>query len=365
MRGGRVIFLVDVIQLDEQAGLRARPVTSGLEDQLASYGVRVQKGLVRDSRYNTHASFSTGFMQYSVPYPFWPKISGPFLARDVAPTSRLESLVLPWPAPLKLDVPLAGEDPLLNALSDEDKDRAEELDGSDVVSAAPSEDPAGEMETADGAPEDAGGEEAETADLTPSEEPGPAAPVVAHILARTSPFSELRMGNYDLAPETNPFRSMSAKLGKSYVVVASLEGRFRSHFADRVVPSADGGEAEPDTTAEAGKLLESQDTQILVMGNSFFLQDNFIVQFPENLLYFQNVVDWLTLGPELIGIRSRGATDRPLKELSDGAKTVIKTVVTLGPALIVVVIGFLRMVSRRRRRAAVEEALRTAIGQRG
>ncbi|MBD3335886.1 MAG: hypothetical protein GF355_10260 [Candidatus Eisenbacteria bacterium] len=366
MRGGRVIFLIDAIQLDETRGLQARPITSGLEDLLANYGVRVQKALVKDGRFNTHASFSTGFMQYSVPYPFWPKISGPFLARDQAPTSRLESLVLPWPAPLKLDVPVTNQDPLLAALGEEELPRAPELDGSDVITSAPDEPAAenpGEEENPDEEMEAAGAGEGDDGEDEGEDEGEAKAEVTAQILARTSPFSELQMGRYDLTPSTtNPFQSATAKVNKSFVVAAALEGSFDSYFADREVPGAGAG-AEPDTAAAATKLVESPETQILVLGNSFFLQDNFLGQFPENGLFFQNVVDWLTLGPELIGIRSRGATDRPLQELSGTAKSTIKVIVTLGPALLVIAIGLIRLISRRRRRSAGEAALRSEAGR--
>jgi ABC-type uncharacterized transport system involved in gliding motility auxiliary subunit len=189
-------------------------------------------------------------------------------------------------------------------------------------------------------------------------------PVTAHILARTSPYSETQTGRYDLNPSTtNPFQARNIKLGKSYVVAAALEGTFRSFYADRPAPSAEGAEAGPDSLAEASKLKASAETQIIVVGDSFFLQDSFLGQFPENAVFFNNAVDWLTLGPELIGIRSRGATDRPLKELSEGAKTTQKVVLTLGPALLVIVIGLVRTITRRRRRAAVEAGLRSASGQ--
>lgn len=356
MKGGHIIFLIDVIALDAQAGLRARPITSGLEDLLASYGVRVQKSLVRDNRFNSHAAFSQGFIQYTVPYPFWPKVAGPFLSKDHITTNRLESLVLPWPAPIKLDVPVKGDDPLIMALKEEERGRAAELDGSEVIKSS-SEVLYDEMQDSKEEAEGEAETEETEAKKAEQEEDG----VVAHILARSSPFSELRTGQYDITPDRSPLGMARAQLGKSYVIATALEGKFKSYYADRPVPSLEG--AEPDSAAEMSKLSESPETQIMVLGDSFFIQDNFLAQFPENSVFFQNAVDWLTLGPELIGIRSRGATDRPLKELSDGAKAALKTIVTLGPALIVVIFGLVRFAVRRRKRAAVEATLRQAAGQ--
>ena len=345
MRGGRAIFMIDAIRLDEQGGLRARPVVSGLEDLLAGYGVRIQKSLVRDSRFNSLAAFSQGFIQYTVPYPFWPKISGPFLSADHVTTNRLESLVLPWPAPLKLDVDVEGDDPLIVALKEEERGRARELDGSEVIKEVPEADSA-----AAGTEETAGGEEAG----------GEGTAAKARILARSSPYSELQTGQFDISPDRNPLGSLMATLGKSYVMAVAIDGRFKSLYAGKPVPSADGEEAGIDSTAEASKLAESPETQIIVLGTSFFIQDNFLSQFPENAVFFQNAVDDLTLGPELIGIRSRGATDRPLKELSDGGKTAVRTLVTLGPAVLVILLGVVRRIVRRQRRASIESALRSA-----
>jgi ABC-type uncharacterized transport system involved in gliding motility auxiliary subunit len=352
MRGGRIIFLIDAIRLDEQGGLRARPVTSGLEDLLASYGVRVQKSLVRDNRYNSHAAFSQGFIQYTVPYPFWPKVSGPFLSKDHITTSRLESLVLPWPAPIKLDVPVEGDDPLIMALREEERGRAPELDGSEVIQSAETllDETVESDEEGEGSEEDVEGETEEKE-------------LVAYILARSSPYSELQTGQYDIAPDRNALGFPRAQLGKSYIMATALDGKFKSYYAGRPVPAVEGGEAAADSAAEAGKITESLETQIIVLGSSFFVQDNFLAQFPENAVFFQNAVDWLSLGPELIGIRSRGATDRPLKETSDGAKAALKTIVTLGPALIIIAFGLVRFALRRRKRAAVEATLREVAGQ--
>ncbi len=78
--------------------------------------------------------------------------------------------------------------------------------------------------------------------------------------------------------------------------------------------------------------------RIVVVGDSDFISQNYMRQFPENLLFFQNVVDALTLGDELISIRSKGLTDRPIAELSEHEKNMIRW----GNVLIVplLVVGF-------------------------
>ena len=63
-----------------------------------------------------------------------------------------------------------------------------------------------------------------------------------------------------------------------------------------------------------------------------------------------NVVDWLTLGESLIGIRSRTVTSRPLKEIGEGAKATIRFLCTFGIPIILIIWGLLRRYARRPRR---------------
>ena len=106
MRGGKVIFLLDVMMLNEQLGLQAMPARSGLDDLLASYGVQLKNEIVQEHPgYSAQAQFSQGFMSFLVRYPLWPKTVKGLFNPDNPITSRLESLVLPWTAPLELTVP--------------------------------------------------------------------------------------------------------------------------------------------------------------------------------------------------------------------------------------------------------------------
>jgi len=116
----------------------------------------------------------------------------------------------------------------------------------------------------------------------------------------------------------------------------------------------------PPSRALPAPALESPDTRIIVVGNALFATDSFLGQFPENSLFLQNSIDWLTLGDRLISIRSRGATDRPLKPLSEGAKSTVKLLVILGAPLLVIGFGLVRMSLKRRTTSALEVAMREA-----
>jgi gliding-associated putative ABC transporter substrate-binding component GldG len=94
MHGGRVVFLVDGIEVPEQSLFAAKTQT-GLDSLLAHYGVRVKQDMVID-RSAGSATFSTGFMRYTLPYPLWPRITRNGFNQDSPITSQLETAVFPW-----------------------------------------------------------------------------------------------------------------------------------------------------------------------------------------------------------------------------------------------------------------------------
>ncbi len=349
MSGGRVLFLIDGIGLPEGGGLQALPLESGIEDLLAHYGVRVQKGLVLD-RLNATASFSSGFVRYSLPYPYWVKAVPDLLNTENPVTNRLETLVLPWVAPLELDVPVGAGDPIGRIRELEEADRgARERYAAQMGVELPEEE------------EDASAEESEAAQETDAQATEDA-PLTASVLARTSPSAWKVTGYYDLNPQQ---RFSPTDDTEPFVTVAALSGRFESYYADREPPPLTSAE---DTTAVEGgltaapevQLLESPDTRVVVVGNALFATDQFLGQFPENSVFLLNAIDWMTLGDQLITIRSRGATDRPIQQLSDTAKSTLKLVGILGAPLLVVIYGLVRFGLRRKKQSAREAELREA-----
>jgi ABC-2 type transport system permease protein len=315
MRGGRVLFLVDAMRLDDQMGLaNPIPVLSGLDEMLAFYGVRPERALLQDKApFIENAGFSQGFMRYSIAYPLWPKASGKNLSTENPVTSRLDALVLPWTAPVDV---LVAEAPVRGAKSDSTATRS-------------------------------------------SSQPE----VRATILARSSPRATIQQGRFDLTPPS-PFQEQMRPQGgeKSYPLAVALVGRFKSYFAGKPVPTAPGDstgaiEASPSASSE------SPQTQIVVVGSSSFAYSNFLSMFPGNQEFILNAIDWMTLGDRLIAIRSRGATDRPIGINSAGGKAAFKYLNTFGVALLVGVFGVVRYSVNRRRRRHAAAAVQAAIGR--
>jgi gliding-associated putative ABC transporter substrate-binding component GldG len=180
-------------------------------------------------------------------------------------------------------------------------------------------------------------------------EPLPAG-VAVDTLGRTSDKTWVQAGRFTLSPQSR-WDPPDPSMQKSFPVCVAATGRFRSAFAGRAVPPLPG-----DTlTAASGDgtvLVESPETQVVLLGSSYAFDDNMLGQYPENATFLLNLVDWLSLGDELIGIRSRAVTDRPIAETSDRARAAIRLAGMFGSPLLVVMFGLGRALSRRRAKRA-------------
>jgi gliding-associated putative ABC transporter substrate-binding component GldG len=298
MRGGRSIFLVDAIRIPE-GSLQATPLTTGLNDLLEHYGVKLGNDLVLDISQG-QLSYTQGYFSVRSDYPYFVRILKQFrfrsgeiskgLSDDSIITSQLESLTLNWASSLEL---LPQEEDAIEAIA----------------------------------------------------------------LAKTTGESWTVQSPYDIAPNAQLRPPSSAR--KSHTVAASLSGVFKSFYADKDIPSnetstsdeaQDEVQAETPTSEDRTTITESETTQIIVVGNSAFLQ--FGGQ--NERTFFFNTIDWLTLGDDLIHIRSHGVTDRPLKEVSESEKSFLKFVSIAGVPILVVALGLIRYLLRRRAKRLVE-----------
>ena len=166
-------------------------------------------------------------------------------------------------------------------------------------------------------------------------------------LAKSTSFSWTRKGYYMLNPQQQ-FYSPGVKL-ESYPLAMAASGKFKSFYADKPILT---DEEKKETEVIRETIKESPESQIVVIGNSRFISNNFLTQFKDNQVFLLNIVDWLTLGEQLIGIRSRGATDRPLKEIKEYEKTLIKSLNMFGVPLLLILFGMLRFYLRRRKKRA-------------
>jgi ABC-type uncharacterized transport system involved in gliding motility auxiliary subunit len=133
------------------------------------------------------------------------------------------------------------------------------------------------------------------------------------------------------------------------IVAAVISGAFTSAFAGQPVPAASDTGAVMATPDLGQRLDKSPENRILVMGDGEFFVDQKGGGDRDNLLFFQNMIDWLAQDEALIGIRSRESTDRPLRTVSDQAKRGVKYANMIGGPLLVVLAGLMVWQARRRR----------------
>lgn len=118
-----------------------------------------------------------------------------------------------------------------------------------------------------------------------------------------------------------------------------------------ILAASANGEISTPYTAKDKKQGDKMNIRLAVVGDSDFLYDNFVNGLQDNLTLFQNLVDSLTLDEDLIAIRAKTASSRPIKsDLSDGAKAAIRYGNIFGLTFLVVIFGIGRYFLRRRSR---------------
>ncbi|MCF7811180.1 GldG family protein [bacterium] len=130
-----------------------------------------------------------------------------------------------------------------------------------------------------------------------------------------------------------------------------LQGKFTSFWKDKSVPLNEEGEP----VSEDDIIPVSSDTRIVVFGDAFFFQDQYVVQGLDNLTLVLNVIDWLAQDERLISIRSREVSSRPIGEVSDSTRRTVKYSNLLIPPLLVILFGLFRW---RVRKASKKTALK-------
>ena len=104
------------------------------------------------------------------------------------------------------------------------------------------------------------------------------------------------------------------------------------------------------SSSESGLL-----SQMILVSDSRFLADDGGGASPENHIFVMNAVDFLLGDRELIALRSREITNRPLAEIEDSAKVWWKWFNIVLPTVLVVGFGFFRMRRSKARSRMLED----------
>lgn len=143
-------------------------------------------------------------------------------------------------------------------------------------------------------------------------------------LARSSGSSFLQDG----PPVVNPdvFNTLEIKPGQSYPLAVAIE-----------TPGPE------------------KSSRLVVVANSRLIENNFLTDYRNNILFLQNLVDWASTGEQLIGIRSRGKNTRPIETPFSETIALIRWSLLVGIPLLVIAIGGIVALVRRRRHRKLSE----------
>ena len=295
LNGGQVIVALDPMMEAGQQGMQpqAYPSLPTIEDQLEKYGVKFDKKLIADNQC-ANAPMSAGIFQVLQPYPLWPKVGPQGLNKDIAAVGQLEALTLPWCCPLK----------------------------------------------------DAG-------------VPG----VTYAKLASTSSGSFVLSSPFDLDPQQDwAFKETSSESAGPYTIAAMVQGEFPTAFPggppeETAPPVAEGEEPAPAPVSPFNAADQVKtgngEGRLVVLSSAMGLSDNFLQMFNENILFVANITDTLVMGDDLLGIRSSTVTARPLIQLSDAQKALIRWLNVLVVPVLLVAFGLLLWFIKGRQRQSL------------
>lgn len=320
MRGGRVVLALDRFMLDREKSTRtAYELTSNenvaLGKWLTHLGIEAGTELLKDDRNTPHiipVVRRSGIIEFVdpiyVPYPWFPLSTSDAMA-DHPTVNRLEGIAFYWATPLTIDA-----------------ERTREMEVTPLIMSS-------EKSWTD-------------PNMNVNAPPG------------------IKQGAewYTVPEETT-----------SYPLAVSMVGSFRSYYEDHAPPgeeepasnagddgdeASEGGDATKgdgaDAVAKRNFITASPETRLVVLGDAELFSDIMPQlrppeEFQAATQFAVNLVDWCVEDSDMIQIRSRGATSRPL-ELDGVSKGVIEAINYAVPAVAVVLLGLAQIARRRNRR---------------
>ncbi|MFO7768351.1 MAG: GldG family protein [bacterium] len=292
-RGGKTAWLLDTVDADLQRSQQgmARPLDLGMDAWLAHYGIRVKTALVMDaSNQDIQVSRQQGIfrVQSVVPYPFFP-VSRWFETEN----------------PMVRDLPQAA----FYYVSPVDTTLAVP----DSVAAAPDD----------------------TIHSWPADPPE----VRVEPIIYSSEQSGLQEDFFFIQP--NPNLGQRGFEGGPYALAATVTGSLSSAF--------EAAPAVPDTVTLPTFRKGPIQSRLVVVGDGTFPRDDYL-QGP-NVQLLLNMVDWLFQDEALISIRSKEVDHRPLAEVGDAARNIVKWLDILLPPALAILAGLFWWRWRRKRTA--------------
>ncbi|HMW32673.1 MAG TPA: Gldg family protein [bacterium] len=147
---------------------------------------------------------------------------------------------------------------------------------------------------------------------------------------------------YQINPTQNPM--MKAFPFGTKTVAALVEGTFTSFFKDSA-----------RYASRAGFIPANNNGQIIIVTDNQFFNDRRAGGVQENTDFILNAVDYLSGDKELIAIRSRDVSMRPLAEMTDSERRSWKWINILAPGALVILFGLYMWRRNRQQRKMLED----------
>ncbi len=160
------------------------------------------------------------------------------------------------------------------------------------------------------------------------------------VLIKSSSKSGRQENYFMISPTMPQTKEMFKESGIPLAV--TVEGNFTSAFARTPVIVDSSVKSSLDTANR----MTSGKAKIVVVGDGDFLQDQLSGGNKDNIILAGNLVDWLADDIGLASIRSRESTPKPLDEVSEGTKSMVKWINLGLPPLLMIAVGMLRWRSR-------------------
>ncbi|MCM8801143.1 MAG: Gldg family protein [Candidatus Omnitrophica bacterium] len=133
-----------------------------------------------------------------------------------------------------------------------------------------------------------------------------------------------------------------------FVLGVMLEGQFSNTFKDKDLPSWPKKE-EKEKKIEKAEMTNPRPAKLIVIGCAKMFNDD-LIRNQGNLGLFSNIVDGLTLGTEIIQLRTKSYVSRDIKKLSDNQKVFYRFLTIIFVPIILVLYAGLRLFLRQKER---------------
>lgn len=190
------------------------------------------------------------------------------------------------------------------------------------------------------------------------------AKLTAHGLKSTT-LARSSDGSWVIPFRVTPLTSIDLKTATgdaigTHPLAVMLEGTFPDTYAGKEIPDWPEHEHDHGDAAPVETMPEPKATRLLVIGSGIMFEDDVVTQLQPasvNVTFMINAVEAMSMGEDLIRIRSKQRADRPLKKLTPMQMLGVRAAMLLAVPLLLAIAGGVRAIVRARGREKYRRSL--------